>query len=204
MCTRNNAKLDLLYCDTDGVQVLITYDKIEDPRAPTPCLYKHLFQDIQHYDFHEYPLSHPFYTGLNPEELKIALKFRELNKKKMLCFSDEVTDSFIIEMVSIRAKSYSMKTTKKEVKKCGGITITDRMTDFTFETYKKIAFREKIEHFTKQKRICSSKHEVMLKTIFKKSLEAFDNKFFLCKDGITALPYGHKDIPSILANWSST
>ena len=208
LCERAGAVPEILYFDTDGTKILTTYpapDPAQPQQTPIPSIYRDMFNFIEHFDFSDMPLNHPFYTQLSPEQLKVAMFHREHNKKRMGCFTEELPNcEFIDSFISLRSKCYSIKTNKRDVKKCGGITVRDTMTDFNFETYRSVITREKLEIFTKQKKFASTRHELMLQTLYKKSLSSFDDKFFLLPNGNDALPHGHKDIPRILENWPSS
>ena len=164
--------------------------------------YHDIFEILPHLDLHEYSLDHPFYASLTPEELKVAIEYRELNKRKMGSFSDEISNGFLVEFAGLRAKAYSLRTTTGEVMKCGGTSVFQSMTDFNFNLYKLVALREKLVCFSKQRRFFSDRHNMIYKSIQKQSFTAWDNKRFLCKNGITTLALGHYSIPYFQENWA--
>ena len=102
-------------------------------------LYRDLFDIVDSLDLHDYSLDHPFYKHLNPEQMVVAMKYREENKKKLGKMKDEVTTTFLSEFVGLRSKVYSMKfADDTETKKCGGTTVRKTMTDFNFNLYRSL------------------------------------------------------------------
>ena len=200
-CERKSIRPQLTYQDTDSFVLEFVYP--EQPRAGPPSNFYHdIFDILPHLDLHEYPLTHAFYASLTPEELKIALEYRESNKRKMGAFSDEISEGFLAEFAGLRAKAYSLRTTTGEVMKCGGTSVFKSMTDFNFNLYKAVALREKLVHFAKQRRFFSDRHNMIYKSIQKQSFTSFDDKRFLCKDGINTLALGHYSIPYLQKNWA--
>ena len=191
----------MLYTDTDSyIQEFVYNDQKKD--EPLGDLYKDMFEIVDHLDLHEYPLDHPFYKHLNTDQMKVALMYRTENKKCLGKFSDEIVDTFISEYAALRSKVYSIKTTSGiELKKCGGTSIIRSMESFNFDLYKQVVFKEKLAIYTNQKRLASSKHQMFLKSIVKKSFNCFCDKRFLLSDGINTLAHGHFEIEAVKQLW---
>ena len=193
-CQKKGIKVNMNYIDTDGM--VLTFEYPQD--HPHGDLFKDLFELIEHLDLHEYSLDHPFYTQLDKKQYEIALKYRDENKKKIGTFSDELSNKYINEFAGLRAKCYSVKTDEgDEKKKCGGTSITSNMSDFNFSLYKKMVFQEKFTHYAQQNRFYADKHDMLYKSILKKSMDSFDNKRYLLHDGIHTLAHGHVNGPKL-------
>ena len=86
-CMKKSIDYTLLYIDTDGIMLDLIYP-LQPPNTPLPDLYKDIFELIEHLDLSDMDLQHPFFQNLNPEELAVALHYREKNKRVPGLFSD--------------------------------------------------------------------------------------------------------------------
>ena len=64
---------------------------------------------------------------------------------------------------------------------------------FTTNEYRDVTFNKKVLHHPLNK-IISIRHDIFTKETIKKTLISFDEKRYLCDDGIHTLLLGHKDI----------
>ena len=156
-------------------------------------------------DIGDYPLEHPFFANLTPEQHAVAMSYHKANVKRLGCFKDEIPSSFISEFVGIRSKVYSTKLANGlEKNKCGGTTIRKDMKEFNFDLYRQVVFKEKMEVFTNQRQFHSHRHEMFLKCVKKRAFNAFDDKRFILKDGVNTLAHGHYRIPGIIETWDES
>ena len=132
------------------------------------------------------------------------MECREKNKKVVGFFSDELGGKFLQEGVFLRSKVYSMKLADQtEFKKCGGTTIRKSMTDFNFNLYRQVLYKEKIQVYSNQKTFRSKRHKMYLHSVKKKAFSSLDDKRFIKPCGVETLAHGHHEIPIYMANWPS-
>ena len=65
--------------------------------------------------------------------------------------------------------------------------------NFTTNEYHDVTFNKKVSSYPLNK-ITLIRHDIFTKETIKKTLNSFDEKRYLCDDGIHTLPLGHKDI----------
>ena len=108
---------------------------------------------------------------------------------------DEVNDSEITEVVSVKAKQYAYLTEKNKCgKRCKGVRKAVVELDINFKDYKDCVFNRKTL-IVEQKGIKSFNHELYTVKETKLALTSFNDKRFLLEDGINSFAYGHKSIP---------
>ena len=96
--------------------------------------------------------------------------------------------------VGLRSKLYSFKVKdEKEKKKAKGITKYVKEKCLTFENYLQ-CLRENSTEFRKMTVIRSKSHELYTMSMNKVTLNAFDDKRYVCEDGISTLAWGHYKI----------
>jgi hypothetical protein len=142
-----------------------------------------MMKNKDYFDLSEFPKDHPL--------------FDETNKKVIGKFKVEYAGHEIIEFVGLRSKVYSiLKEDKKKqfCKKLKGV--------------KKYVVEQSIKHqhyldtlntgvdiYEWQNSIRSIKHNLYSIKQKKKALSRFDDKVYICDDGINTLTHGHKNIP---------
>ena len=122
------------------------------------------------------------------------------NKKVLGKFKDEEPNNAIIEFVGLRAKLYAYRTSNlKEKKRCKG-TKKYVVNTITMEEYQRVLFAGK--HNTREETnrsmrgVRSKNHELQTYEMNKISLSAYDDKRYICEDGITTRPWGWGTTPN--------
>ncbi|KAG8236630.1 hypothetical protein J437_LFUL016463 [Ladona fulva] len=164
-------RLSLLYTDTDS---LIYEIKTED-------INKDMLENLDDFDTSNYPQDHPCYSTQN--------------KKIIGKFKDECDGKLMTHFIGLRSKLYSYKMEGgKEKKKAKGITKTVINKALSFNDYVQ-CLHEKSTEFRKMNVIRSIKHELYTMQMNKVTLNALDDKRYICEDGINTLMWGHYKIP---------
>ena len=102
---------------------------------------------------------------------------------------DELKREITEEFVGLRAKMYSFKTKKGEMKKAKRVKKKVVKKD-SHQDYVDCLFVERKFMYTMQS-IQSFKHQLYTIKQNKVSLNPFDDKQYLLDDGVSSLPYGH-------------
>jgi len=156
--------LSLLYMDTDSfVFNIYTKDVYED------------LKELSHImDFSEYPTDHPLYDVTNK---KIVGKMK-----------DELSGDIMTEFIAIRSKCYAYKTQNgNNTKKCKGV---QKLSVPNIDKYKKCLFEKEtfnVENTTMR----NFNHEMYIQKTNKLALNPYDDKRYICADGIKTLPLGY-------------
>jgi hypothetical protein len=166
-------QLKLCYQDTDAQALIIQ----------TEDLYVDLALNKQHFDFSNYPETHPCYDNSN--------------KMRLYCMKDEAAGKVISECVFLRPKVYSIKIHEAENKKKAKGLPKRLVKTFRHNDYKKALFQKsrKEEQFY---RIHSKFHKVYLRKELRVGISAFsDKRYYLGRYGVFSYPYGHKNIKKL-------
>ena len=161
-------KNELVASDTDSIFLSI---KIKD-------IYENVKEIINEFDTSDYPKEHSLHSIDN--------------KKVIGKFKDELNGKIMNEIVFLRSKAYSFTLNdliNEEEKKLKGIGKTTIKKDIKFNDYKDCLFNNKT-NLVKMYTLNSNKHEMFLNEINKISMSPFDDKRYVCDDGIITLPYG--------------
>jgi len=167
----------LLFTDTDSLLY----------RLKTNNIHTDMLENSSLFDFSDYSDSHPCFETLSQEEIN---KIKLQNKKRIGCFKDEVHGNKITEFVGLRAKVYAFKVNEHEIKKLKGIKKYVVARDIHFNHYKNCLVNRK-QQKAEMNTFRSTKHQVQSVCVNKTSLSCYDDKRWLCPDGITTLAYGH-------------
>ena len=156
----------LLFTDTDSLTYQVT----------TPTLEQDLRSLRQHFDFSDYPTTHPLHDITN--------------KKKIGLFKDELNGSHGLEFVGLRPKMYSL--------------LGESGVKFAAKGISKVVAKQQLKHHiflqclkslapttVEQSRIGSELHKVYSILQRKRALSAYDDKRWLLEDGVTSYAYGH-------------
>ena len=200
-----NDRIELLYTDTDSfILAIYTNDLVKE------------FIDnnlLQYMDTSDYPNDHPW-KKYHPDpnfNKKVIGKFKdELNGSKMYKFVGLASKSYafkcdyakspehlkfektfkydeeLFELIKVRE---GFNKTIDEKNKIKGITKVASKT-LNFEKYFNTLFNKE-NKLIEQTRITSKRHELYTVTEMKKGLSAYDDKVYICKDGIECRPWGH-------------
>ena len=122
-----------------------------------------------------------------PDEIKLI---KSQNKKRIGCFKDELKGADMQEFVGLRAKVYAFKSNEEETKKLKGITKSVVTQEIHFDHYKE-CLMNRVQYKAQMNTFRSHNHQVYSVCQNKTSLSCFDDKRWICDDGISTLPHGH-------------
>ena len=179
----------LMFSDTDSLLY----------RLKSKDVHRDMLENSDLFDVSDYPNDHPCFKLLSQEEIN-AVKIK--NKKVIGKFKDELQGADMLEFVGLRSKAYSFRYNGGEVKKLKGIKKSTIKNDIQFTHYKR-CLMNCIQHKSSMNSFRSRQHQMQSIKITKTSLSSYDDKRWLCSDGVKTLPYGHKDI-RIAAELSDT
>lgn len=178
MKDRYGSDMKLLFTDTDSLMLVLPKQKFE----------KDLHEDKELYDkfdFSNYPKDHILYS--------------DKNKKVVGKMKSETANIEILEFCGLKAKTYSFITEEnKEHTRCKGINKRIKDKELHHQDYKNVLFDE-IALFTNIHSIRSHRHELTTNKQNKLALTPYDDKFYICDNGIDTLPYGYKDIKKLIS-----
>jgi hypothetical protein len=162
--TDSKSGINILYGDTDSF-IFNIY---------TEDIYKDLEDLKDTMDFSEYPTDHPLYSTVN--------------KKVVGKMKDELLGDVMIEWVALRSKCYAYKTLSgKETTKDKGV---QKSSVPKLEKYKECLFESKLFYATNTN-MRNQNHEIYVQEVNKLALNPYDDKRYICGDGITTLPLGY-------------
>ena len=161
-----DTKAQLLFTDTDS----LTY-KIE-----TPDVYEDMVAFRQFFDFSDYPPENNYHDSSN--------------KKVMGKMKDETNGTAIEEFVGLRSKMYSIKCKNHSKLRAKGVSKNVVKNQIKHNDYKNV-LAEGILLRHNMLSIRSKLHQLYTIRTNKISLCNFDNKRFICENGINTLAYGH-------------
>ena len=161
--------IKLLFTDTDS---LCYHIKKQD-------IFQIIKENKDGFDLSNYPKNHELYDSKN--------------SKKIGLMKNESPDQ-ITEFVGLRSKLYNYTVDRGEenhvrckgVKQSVGKTLTINDFKSTLQTKKSKSIEQNV--------IRSYKHQLFTETVRKVALSCYDNKRFICNDGVNTFSFGHKDI----------
>jgi hypothetical protein len=142
----------------------------------TNNIYEDLLSDRDEwFDTSDYPTDHFLHSAKN--------------KKVIGLMKDETCGRPITEFVGLRSKMYSIKCCEEELKRAKGISRAVVKKEIHHDDYRKTLFNGTLmEHQMTLFR--SIRHDIFTVNMNKISLSAYDDKRFVCDDGIHTLAYG--------------
>ena len=159
------SNLKLCMTDTDS---LLCSSMTED-------IYEDIKKDLDLFDTSAYPKDHKCYS--------------EKNKKRLGVFKDETESIPIKEFVGLRAKCYAFVKQGDKTKKVAKGVPRTAIKNLKFDNYKKCLF-QKTTKTTTTEVIGSKQHRVVTKKLTKLSLSPYDNKRWVCDDGVATMAFG--------------
>ena len=160
-------RAELLMTDTDSLVYEIT----------SPDLTADLWQIREHFDFSNLPRDHPLYDASKKDQVGLL--------------KDEFKGQRVLEFVGLRSKMYSvLDENRKTTAKAKGIPKSVTKRELPHQLYKDALFAQQPCSVTFHQ-IVSRNHIVEVKQQTKKALNAYDDKRYICDDGITTRAYGH-------------
>ena len=139
------------------------------------------------FDWSRYKPSHPVFIGMKRE---VVDELRARNKKVIGKMKDECDGEQIDSIVCLRAKCYSIKKGGEDLMKCKGIGKRAVKTHLTHESYQKCVV-ESQRTFVETTTLRSLAHKIFTQRQVKLALINFDDKRWMCADGVNTLPHGH-------------
>ena len=129
----------------------------------------------EYFDLSDYPKDSKMHDSTNKKVPGIMKNEKPLNRIK--------------QVYALKSKSYNilMDNNQEESKHKG------HDYNFTTSEYHDVTFNKKVLVHPLNK-ITSIRHDIFTKETIKKTLNSFDEKRYLCDDGIHTLALGHKDI----------
>jgi len=107
---------------------------------------------------------------------------------------DEASGVPIVEFVGLKPKMYSYVTEDtKESRRAKGVQKAVVKREMKHASFLK-ELREPAENIFVNRRIQSFNHQLQTVAQEKRGLSAYDDKRFICPDGIHTIAYGHRDI----------
>ena len=162
-----NDKITLCYSDTDSLLYEIKTNNVYNDFK-----YFEEFLDLSNYD-----KSHKLYN--------------DSNKKKLGYIKDEGAGQIIEEFIGLKSKLYSIKFYNGDtIRKCKGLQNIVVQKYIKHEQYRDVLENEKIIK-SENRRIESKLFELRTVKMNKISLNAFDDKRFICENKIDTLPFGY-------------
>ena len=149
-----------------------------------------MLEDGDLFDWSGYPLTHPVFRGMNEEEVR---ELHARNKKVIGKMKDECDGESIDSIVCVLAKGYSIRVTGRDSMKCKGIGKTAVKQQLTHDSYRKCVLDSQ-RTFVETNTLRSFAHQIYTLRQVKLALVNFDDKRWMCADGINTLPHGHKSI----------
>ena len=122
--------------------------------------------------------------------------FSNTNKKVIGKFKDELGGNVMSKFIGIRSKMYSFEYLEDSATKfkCAAKGVNKATKkEFNSESYEDCLFEKKIVHKT-MFNIVHKKHKIYLNEMIKIGLSPFDDKRYICDDGIDTQPFGMDDL----------
>ena len=154
----------LLFTDTDS----LCYECDEDPNEI-------MLKNKELFDLSNQPKDSKYYGSDN--------------KKVVGKMKDGYGGKLILKFVGLKSKMYSILDESNNEK----ITSKGHNGFIEFQEFYDTLFKKKILRYT-MRRIGSKNHNLGTYETTKISLSCFDDKWYIFKNGINTLAYGHKDI----------
>jgi len=165
MVKYGHERCKLLLTDTDS---FVYHVHTED-------IYKDMLSDADLFDTSDYPKSHFLHS--------------DANKKMLGKMKDETNGIPILEVVGLKSKMYSILLSDQSNKiTCKGIKKSEAITH---QRYKDALFKQELMR-CEGNFIRSEAHKLRTVTIRKIGMTPFDDKRWICDDGIETLAYGHR------------
>jgi hypothetical protein len=148
---------------------------------------------LSEFDFSNYPKDHPFLLRLTDEQRKVVCQD---NNQLVGKFKDELKGNEPLAFVGLRSKMYAiqMPEGEKQIKKAKGVRAHIVKKQLSFEQYERCLRGEATSGRVKMLGFNSHDQVIYTEYVDKTTLSAADTKLYLCDDGVSTYPYGHKDI----------
>ena len=179
-----NDQAHLLFTDTDSLM----YEIESGYKDVYECFKSNENKTEPLFDFSTLPTTNAYFSNKN--------------KRVIGKFKDETSGDPIVEFIGLRPKMYSFTTlsmakgTVKEKHRAKGIqyAAAARLTHAQYLAQ----LSNPTENRLTNKRIGSLLHHLYTLATEKRALCAFDDKRYLCHDGVNTLAFGHHNLPSFV------
>ena len=149
-----------------------------------------MIADADEFDWSGYAPTHSVFAGMSEAAID---ELRRRNKKVIGKMKDECDGARMASVVCVRPKCYSIRMVDDKlptVKKCKGVSYTAVQNQLTHESYLRCV-RENERTFVETFTLRSFAHTIYTLRQSKLALINFDDKRWMCADGINTLPHGH-------------
>ena len=171
---------ELLFTDTDSLCYVIR----------TRDVYADMLEDADQFDWSGYDESHSVFAGMSKEAVA---ELRCRNKKVIGKMKDECNGLPMASVVCVRAKCYAIKMADPDADttmKCKGIGSAAVKGQLTHDSYRDCVLHSQ-RTFVETHTLRSYAHTIYTLRQAKLALVNFDDKRWMCADGINTLPHGH-------------
>ena len=168
---------ELLFTDTDSLCYVIR----------TRDVYVDMLEDADAFDWSGYDARHPVFSEMTNEAVT---ELRARNKKVIGKMKDECNGLPMDSVVCLRAKCYSIKMGKQTTMKCKGISSVAVKSQLTHDSYRDCVLKSQ-RTFVETHTLRSFAHRIYTLRQVKLALVNFDDKRWMCSDGVNTLPHGH-------------
>jgi hypothetical protein len=169
---------ELLFTDTDSLCYVIR----------TRDVYADMLEDADAFDWSGYDARHPVFAGMSDT---VVAELRQRNKKVIGKMKDECDGLPMDSVVCLRAKCYSIRMGDKQTTmKCKGIGSVSVKSQLTHDSYRNCVLANQ-RTFVETHTLRSFAHQIYTLRQVKLALINFDDKRWMCNDGINTLPHGH-------------
>ena len=171
---------ELIFTDTDSLCYKIH----------TKDVYADMLADADQFDWSGYAPTHRVFAGMSEEEIA---ELRARNKKTIGKMKDECDGKTMTSVVCVRAKCYALKmadTNAKHSMKCKGIGSAAVKGQLTYDSYRDCVLHSQ-RTYVETHTLRSYAHTIYTLRQVKLALVNFDDKRWMCANGIDTLPHGH-------------
>ena len=128
------------------------------------------------------------------DETSSIVQYQQLHILVAYVYNQSTVDKEVAFNLFISSSLHICNTTKRaETKRLKGVKKSKIKRDIQFKDYKNCIMNQ-ITYKASMNTFKSHHHQVQSITINKTSLSSFDDKRYLCPDGLSTLPYGHYSI----------
>ena len=182
-----------MYTDTNSLILSVSFPP-NDPAQGLVDYRRGQYLLREHMDLSNIPDDHPMFTS-HPLEKRLELqRIKKSNRKVPGKFKDELCGKTMVSFVGLKPKLYSCKMSDgseshraKGVKRCVELSHTD---------YLDVGQSKRLEIMRQQTNFKSSRHEVFLQKVTKKTMDAYYDKRFVLANHST-LAFGNKRLRGV-------
>ena len=130
-----------------------------------------------------------YWKDTNEQKDTILQLYNTKNKKVIGKFKDELNGKVMSEIAFLRSKQYGFLENEQQHLKCKGITRAVTKNLIKFSEMKNCLNPNAEDIYKTQITLNNKKHDMYKMKTPKKALTRFDDKRYICDDGITTYPF---------------